>query len=141
MNITPNAATTQMATFGVWCVGLTLRRNDDQGRPPSRANANSIREPLVTVASPQQNCAAAMPTRRRNRRGAGSTSDIVQKKALPPWAAAAPMSGIAITRAASITQPASAETTTARMIARGTSWAAPTVSSAAWAEASNPVIV
>jgi hypothetical protein len=95
----------------------------------------------VTVASPQENCAAAMPTRRRSRSGAGRTWAIVQKKAFPPWAAAASRSGIAITSAESITQPASAETMTARTIALGTSIAAPTVSSAAWAEASNPVIV
>ena len=48
---------------------------------------------------------------------------------------------MASTAAESITHPASPDTHTDRTIPRGTASAAPTVSSAAWAEASNPVMV
>jgi hypothetical protein len=66
---------------------------------------------------------------------------MIQAKAFFPWAAAEFMDGIANTTDESITQPNIPDTSTDRTIPRGTCCAAPTVSSAVWAEASKPVTV
>ena len=66
---------------------------------------------------------------------------MIQRNAPSPCAAASARLGAASTTAPSRTQPATPETRTERTMPRGTLAEAPTVSSAAWAEASKPVIV
>src|SRR4051812_4121258 len=56
---TAKAATVdvQIATWGLLYFAETLATNDDAGSPPSRANANSMREFEVTDESPQNHIA------------------------------------------------------------------------------------
>jgi hypothetical protein len=51
---TDTAAAIQIATAGVRNRFETCRNQDDRGNPPSRANANTIREVLVNAASPHR---------------------------------------------------------------------------------------
>ena len=141
MNRTDTAATAQIATAGDRRRGQTHRTAAENGRPPSRAKANAIREAEVTVASPQRYCATTIPAHRAMASGRGSTPLMIHRNAPSPCAAAPARLGAASTAALSRTQPATPETRTERTMPRGTLAEAATVSSEAWAEASKPVIV
>ena len=71
-------ATAQMATEGVRDVALTRRTNLEAGKPPSRANANAMREAEVSAARPQRYWATAIPAERTRASGPGKTSFITQ---------------------------------------------------------------
>src|SRR5688500_11817426 len=140
VNATAAAATPQTATGGVRNRGDTCRTARENGSPPSRAKANAIRDADVTVASPHRYCATTAPGNSAVASHPGTTAVRVWANAFSPSAAASAGSGIASTTAHNTTHPATPDTSTDRTIPRGTAAAAFTVSSAAWAEASNPVI-
>ena len=73
--------------------------------------------------------------------GAGRVEERSHENTSVPFAAPAPTSGSASTKAATITQPKPPESSTDRTMPRGTLCAASRVSSAACAEASYPVMV
>src|SRR5262245_25351337 len=117
------------------------RTHFEPGSPPSRANANAIRDAEVTVARPQRYCARTIPLHSTKYSQRGTTSPSVKPNACSPFSATAAGSRIASTAAQSITQPNSPDTHTERTMPRGTFRAAPAVSSETCAEASKPVIV
>src|SRR5262245_4148468 len=78
LNSTAAIATPQMATGGVRYFGETCRTHRDAGRPPSRANANAIRDAEVTVANPHRYCATTMPAKSPKASHCGSTSVSVK---------------------------------------------------------------
>ena len=82
-----------------------------------------------------------MPAHKVTPSQAGSTWFMIHRNEFSPLAAAWSASGMASTTAHNITQPNTADTHTARTMQRGTACAAPMVSSAVCAEASNPVMV
>src|SRR4051794_873974 len=100
-----------------------------------------MRDADVTVANPHRYWATAMAANNASASPSGSTDVTAWPKAFSPSLATASGSGMASTTATSITQPATPDTSTERTMPRGTLWAAPTVSSEAWAEASKPVTV
>ena len=102
-------AAVQIAATGVRKPGCTRFSAFDAGSPPSRAKAKIIREAEVTVASPQMSWQTNMRTSRTCFSATGSTASSVKKKTPQPLAAALSMSGIASTKALSISQPNSAE--------------------------------
>ena len=103
------SAPVQIATRGVRNAALTRRSAFEPGRPPSRANANAIRDAEVTVASPHRYCATTMPTIERHApataAGPRPWSRRTRSRPAPP---PGPCRGIASTTADSITQPNSA---------------------------------
>src|SRR5262245_35138414 len=141
VNKTAAADTPQIATGGVRNRGETCRTARENGSPPSRANANAIRDAEVTVASPQRYCATTAPPHSTRASVLGTAPNRAWKNAFSPAAAVPSGSRIASTTAHSITHPNTPDTSTDRTMPRGTFTAAPTVSSDAWAEASKPVMV
>ncbi len=141
MNRVARKTAVQIAATGVRCLGLTLRRTPDDGRPPSREKAKIIRLAEVTVARPQAYWATPMMIQRTTRSESGTIARTIAKKLLPPCAAAALRSGAATITAHSIAQPKSPDHKTEWIMPFGTARSAFTVSSAVWADASNPVIV
>src|SRR5687768_13785958 len=117
---TANAATTDThtATCGLWKRGDTRASHPDAGIPPSRANANSMRELEVTEASPQNHIApmashtSAPPSR------APSASRSTYRNGLGA-AAAAGRSWMATVTPHKSSQPATALTATDSTMPQG----------------------
>src|SRR5262245_4604783 len=141
VNRTEATATPQIATAGLRNRGETCRTAAENGSPPSRAKAKAIRDAEVTVARPQRYWAITAPPHSPSASVVGTAPNSAAKNAPSPWAAVSAGSRIASTTADSITHPNTPDTSTERTIPRGTFSLARTVSSEAWAEASNPVIV
>src|SRR5258706_5240846 len=125
----------QTAQAGVRKRSLTRARRPAPGGPPSRANANSIREFEVTDDSPQNHIAPitihtiAPPSRPPSARSTTYMNALGDD-------AAAGRSRIASVIAVSMKNPTTPETSTELTIPRGAASCAPTVSSAACAESS-----
>ncbi len=124
VNATAAAATPHTATGGVWNRGDTQRTAAWNGIPPSRANANAIRDADVTVASPHRYCATTAAANSAVASQPGTTAVSVCANAFSPSAAASSGFGIASTTAQSITHPATPDTSTDRTMPRGTASAA-----------------
>ncbi len=135
-NSTARVAPVQMAATGVRCFGETEASALEAGRPPSRAKAKIIRETEVTVARPQSICEMKMARKSSSFTVEFTWVSMAQKNTFQPWAAASSMLGSISTKALSISQPNSSDQTTDITIPRGTEWAACTVSSEVWADAS-----
>src|SRR5438477_12322069 len=112
VNATAAAATPQTATGGVRNRGDTHRTACENGSPPSRANANAIRDADVTVASPHRYWATTAPPHSPRASGRGTAPNRVAKNVPSPASAAVCGSGIASTTAHSITHPNTPDTST-----------------------------
>jgi len=124
-----------VAGTGVLSAGLTRARSAEPGTPPSRANANSMRDALVTEERPQNHIAriarpiARLPARspkasRKIARGGDESAAILGKSWIPSVSAR------------TSAYPAIALTRTAETMPRGARRAGSIVSSLTWAEAS-----
>src|SRR5438270_13843199 len=86
---TAAADTPQTATGGVRNRGDTCRTRRDAGSPPSRANANAIRDADVTVASPHRYWATTAPPHRTSTIPRGNAWPSAVTNAPSPAAATA----------------------------------------------------
>src|SRR5947208_12648996 len=103
VNRTAAADTPQTAAGGERNRGDTCRTSRDAGSPPSRANANAIRDAEVTVASPHRYWATTAPPHRSSIGPRGTACSRARANAPSPAVATAAGSRIASTTAESIT--------------------------------------
>src|SRR5262245_1724598 len=99
--MTESTALTQIALAGVRNSLLTLRKGfDTHGTPPSRENANSMREQEVRPASAHRKLETTIPMMRMFLRIDGiSDFSIIHGNASQPWAAPSSTVGNASTNA------------------------------------------
>src|SRR5581483_2261590 len=128
------ATQAQTAYVGVRKRSLTVASSAEPGVPPSRANANSMREFDVTVDNPQNHMAPiTIHTITPPSRAPSAPTITLVKPASPVARAGSPTASVI---ASSITNPATPDTITEFTIPRGAASRAPTVSSEACADAS-----
>src|SRR6185295_690424 len=99
--MTDRTALAQIALAGVRNSLLTLRSElETHGTPPSRENANSMREQDVRPASAHRKFATTMPMMRKSLSRTGINDfSIIQGKDSHPWAAPSSTVGRASTNA------------------------------------------
>src|SRR4051812_12791569 len=135
------AAETQTATWGDRNLGETLDTSPENGSPPSRAKAKSMRELEVMLERPQNHIASmAIPTRAPPSRDPSA----VRSTWMNGFSAAAAVEtspAIASVTAMTRSHPKTALIATERKIPHGALRVGSCVSSLRWADASKPVNV